>query len=156
MILKENHVKPGDCFHCDHFISPVPGCVTSHSGHSSSHNGYTCGTIYVDHWSTFLFIHHQLTTAASDTIHGKMLLESEAAIVGITIKQYYSDNGVFSSNEFREHCTHLGQTLRFSGVGAHHQNGVAEQVIQTVTNMAPTCSMPPFIGLTILLLIYGL
>ena len=48
--------------------------------------GYTCGTIYVDHCSTFLFIRHQLTTAASNTIRGKMLLESEAADIGVTIK----------------------------------------------------------------------
>eukprot|EP00804_Cyclotella_cryptica_P004235 CCRYP_014567-RA/>CCRYP_014567-RA protein AED:0.52 eAED:0.62 QI:0/0/0/1/0/0/2/0/234 len=130
MVLKENHVKPGDCFSCDHFISPVPGGVTSHSGHSSSRNSYTCGTIYVDNCSTFLFIYHQLTTAASDTIRGKMLLESEAADVGVTIKQYHSDNGVFISAEFREHCTRLGQTLCFSGIGAHHQ------AIQTITNMA--------------------
>eukprot|EP00804_Cyclotella_cryptica_P001528 CCRYP_003749-RA/>CCRYP_003749-RA protein AED:0.13 eAED:-0.00 QI:0/0/0/1/0/0.33/3/0/1355 len=136
MVLKEDHVKPGDCVSCDHFISPVPGRITFPSGHSSSRNGFTCGTIYVDHCSTFIYIHHQLTTAASDTIRGKMLLEAEAADVGVTIRQFHSDNGVFSSNAFREHCARLGQTLRFSGVGAHHQNGVAERAIQTVTNMA--------------------
>jgi transposase InsO family protein len=43
---------------------------------------------------------------------------------------------VFASKEFREHCTRLGQELSFSGVGAHHQNGVAERAIQTITNMA--------------------
>eukprot|EP00804_Cyclotella_cryptica_P008162 CCRYP_004639-RA/>CCRYP_004639-RA protein AED:0.41 eAED:0.32 QI:0/0/0/0.66/1/1/3/0/424 len=105
-------------------------------GHSSSCNGYTCGTIYVDHCSTFIYIHHQLTTAASDTICGKMLLESEAADVGVTIRQFHSDNGVFSSKEFREHCTCFGQTLHFSGVGAHHQNAVTKRATQTVTNMA--------------------
>eukprot|EP00804_Cyclotella_cryptica_P029108 CCRYP_005282-RA/>CCRYP_005282-RA protein AED:0.23 eAED:0.21 QI:0/0/0/0.75/0/0/4/0/1154 len=136
MLLKENHVHPGDCMSCDHFISPVPGRVISSSGHSSSTNGYTCGTIYVDHCSTFLFINHQLTTSASDTIRGKLLLEREAADVGVAIKGYHTDNGVFSSAAFRSHCDDLGQSLRFSGVGAHHQNGVAERAIQTVTNMA--------------------
>ena len=29
-----------------------------------------------------------------------------------------------------------GQTLTYSGVGAHHQNGVAERAIQTVTQWA--------------------
>jgi hypothetical protein len=29
-----------------------------------------------------------------------------------------------------------GQTLSLSGVGAHHQNGVAERAIQTVTQWA--------------------
>eukprot|EP00804_Cyclotella_cryptica_P021897 CCRYP_000849-RA/>CCRYP_000849-RA protein AED:0.64 eAED:0.25 QI:0/0/0/0.5/1/1/2/0/599 len=45
MVLKEDHVKPGDCVSCDHFISPVPGRITFPSGHSSSRNGFTCGTI---------------------------------------------------------------------------------------------------------------
>ncbi|KAL7482892.1 LOW QUALITY PROTEIN: hypothetical protein ACHAW6_008543 [Cyclotella cf. meneghiniana] len=150
MVLKENHVRPGDCISCNHFISPVPGRVTSLSGHSSSRNSYTCSTIYVDHCSTFLFIHHQLTTAASDTICGKMLLESEAADVGVTIKQYHSDNGIFSSAEFCEHCTCLGQTLHFSGVGTHHQMELQNMPFKpSPTWPAPTCSMPPFIGLTI-------
>eukprot|EP00804_Cyclotella_cryptica_P004979 CCRYP_014091-RB/>CCRYP_014091-RB protein AED:0.37 eAED:0.31 QI:0/0/0/1/1/1/2/0/446 len=136
MRLKEGHVQPGDCVSCDHFTSPVPGWIISSSGHSSSTNGYTCSTIYVDHCSTFICINHQLTTSASDTIRGKLLLELEAADVGVSIKGYHTDNGVFSSSEFRSHCSGLGQSLRFSGVGAHHQNGVAERVIQTITNMA--------------------
>jgi transposase InsO family protein len=46
------------------------------------------------------------------------------------------DNGVFGSAEFRSHCCSLGQSIRFSGVGAHHQNGITERAIRTVTNMA--------------------
>jgi hypothetical protein len=73
---------------------------------------------------------------ASDTIHGKLLREREAVDVDDSMKGYHSDNGVFSSAEFCSHCSDLGQSLCFSGVGAHHHNGVAEQAIQTVTNMA--------------------
>eukprot|EP00804_Cyclotella_cryptica_P016247 CCRYP_005730-RA/>CCRYP_005730-RA protein AED:0.43 eAED:0.42 QI:0/0/0/1/0/0/2/0/262 len=61
---------------------------------------------------------------------------SEAADVGVSMKRYHSDNGVFGSAEFRSHCQNLGQGIRFSGVGAHHQNGVAERAIRTVTSMA--------------------
>jgi hypothetical protein len=66
-------------------------------------------------------------------------VEQEAADVGVTIKRYHTDNGVFASREFRNHCAALDQTLSFSGVGAHHQNGIAERAIQTVTNMARAC-----------------
>lgn len=30
----------------------------------------------------------------------------------------------------------MKQTITFSGVGAHHQNGIAERAIQTISNMA--------------------
>ena len=58
------------------------------SGHSSSANGYTCGTIFIDHSSVFTFIHNQQTTLAEETIHGKLLLEREAVDVGVKIKSY--------------------------------------------------------------------
>jgi len=136
MLLKENHVHSGDCVSCNHFISPVPGWVISSLRYSSSRNNYTCGTIYVDHCSTFLVINHQLTANASDAICGKLLIEREAADVVVSIKGYHSDNGVFNSAEFCSPCSDLGQSLHFNGVGAIHQNGVAERTIQTITNMA--------------------
>lgn len=54
----------------------------------------------------------------------------------ISWKNLHSDNGVFNSKEFRAHCKYLKQKLTFSGVGAHHQNGIAEIGIHTVCNMA--------------------
>jgi hypothetical protein len=69
-----------------------------------------------------MFESHQRTTSTSDTIRGKLRVEQEAADVGVTIKRYYTDNGVFASCEFRNHCAALDQTLSFSGVGAHHQH----------------------------------
>ena len=73
---------------------------------------------------------------AAETIRGKLLLEQEAADVNVKIRRYHSDNGVFSSREFCEHCDELKQKLRFCGVGAKFQNGVAERSIQTVCSMA--------------------
>ena len=58
--------------------------------------------------------------------------------VSFSIKGYHSYYGVFSSADFCSHCSDLGQSLHFNGVGAQHLNGVAELAIQTVTNMAHT------------------
>lgn len=56
-------------------------------------------------------MNYQLTTAASDAIHGKLLFEQEVADEGISIKGYDSDNIVFSSVKFWSHCCDLGQYL---------------------------------------------
>ena len=134
--LKAGHTNPGDCFSCDHYISPTPGRVVSHSGHSSTRHGFMGGTIWVDHASQWIFHSPQHSLNAADTIRGKLLLEREAADVGVTIKAIHTDNGVFNSALFRSHCKDRNQGLRFSGVGAHHQNGVAENAIRTISNMA--------------------
>ena len=127
---------PGDKVSCYHYISPVPGRVVSSSGRSSSAHGYVAGTIYVDHASGWIFHRPQKSIAASDTIRGKLLLEREATEVNTKIKSYHSDNGVFNSDEFRQHCDQLDQTQTFSGVGAKFQNGVAERSILTICSMA--------------------
>jgi transposase InsO family protein len=129
-------LKPGDCVSCDHYCSPVKGRVMSDSGYSSTRYGYEGGCIFVDHASSYMFHRGQKSLAASDTIRSKLAFEREAADSGVKIKQIHTDNGVFNSAEFRLHCEHLKQKLSFSAVGAHHQNGVAENAIRTICNMA--------------------
>ena len=55
---------------------------------------------------------------------------------GVCIKEYHSDNGIFSSHEFKKHCDPNNQQYSFSGVGAKHQNGVTERNIKTVAQWA--------------------
>jgi hypothetical protein len=136
MVLKQDHLQPGDCISCDHYLSPVPGRVIADSGYSSSRHGYTCGTIYVDHASGFVFVGHQRTTSAEETIRSKVIVEQAAKDAGFKIKKYHSDNGIFSSKEFKQHCKSQDQEQSFSGVGAKFQNAVAENGIKTVSNMA--------------------
>ena len=52
------------------------------------------------------------------------------------MKHYYSKNGIFTAEMFKESCKEDGQTQSFSGVGAQHQNTEAERAIQTVVYMA--------------------
>jgi transposase InsO family protein len=54
------------------------------------------------------------------------MLESEAPSVNVKVKKYHSDNGIFAKSAFKDHCKSQGQLTSFSGIGAHHQNGVAE------------------------------
>ena len=135
-LLKTNHLVPGACISCDRYVSPVRGRGLSGYGRNTVTHGYTGGALYVDHASGKIFHHPQTDLSATSTIHGKQLVEAAAREIGRTVKAYHSDNGVFSSQEFKAHCTSLGQCITFSGVGAHHQNGVAERSIQTVSKLA--------------------
>ncbi len=55
---------------------------------------------------------------------------------GFKIKKYHSDNCIFSSADFKDHCDSLQIKYSFSGVGAKHQHGVAERNIKTVAQWA--------------------
>jgi hypothetical protein len=92
----------------------------------------SCGTLFVKK----LFIFCQFSNNASETINSKRHLESLARQEGIAIKKYHADNGIFASNAFKGECNILKQEYSFSGVGAHHQHGVAERNIKTVSQWA--------------------
>ena len=130
MILKQGHTKPGDCVSADHYISTVQGRLFNTFGREKQ--GYTCGTLFVDHASGKIFNFCQVSTSASETVDSKHKLETLAAEEGFEIKAYHSDNGTFASSAFTNDCCQLQQKFTFSGVGAHHQNGIAECNIQMV------------------------
>jgi hypothetical protein len=133
-VLKRSHLVPGSCISVDHYMSSVMGCLPHIFGREQI--GYSCGTLFVDHASGKLFNFCQYSTNADETISSKRRLESLAHQEGITIKEYHADNGVFASNAFKDECDSLSQLYSFSGVGAHHQNGVAERNIKTVAQWA--------------------
>ena len=134
MTLKRGHIKPGDCLSADHYLSPISGRLYTSFGRERQ--GYTCGTLFVDHASGKIFNFPQFSTNAMDTIDSKRKLERCANEEGILVKAYHSDNGVFASDAFKNECQQHGQKLTFSGVGAHHQNGVAERNIKTISQWA--------------------
>jgi hypothetical protein len=136
MKLKKRHLAPGHCISVDHYVSPVRGRSVSGYGATTSTKGYTGGSLYVDHASGRIFHYPQSDLTADSTIQGKQLLEEEAKAVNVTVKAYHSDNGIFASQEFKDHCKGQKQELSFSGVGGHHQNGVAERCIGTISRMA--------------------
>jgi len=52
------------------------------------------------------------------------------------MKHYHADNVPFGAKAFTDNLEQLDQTISYSGTSAHHQNGVAEQAIQTMTSWA--------------------
>ena len=68
----------------------------------------------------------------------KACFERESALNGFKIKNYHTDNGVFTARELISHVHESDQRITFSGIGAHHQNGVTERSTGTVTRKART------------------
>ena len=100
---------------------------------------YCGGTIFVDHASGLIHVEHQVSLGTMDTLSSKHAFERMAFSNGVVIQKYHGDNGaVFTSHEFNKHIIEMEQGFKFSGVGAHHQNGVAERAIQTVLTHART------------------
>jgi hypothetical protein len=73
---------------------------------------------------------------ANETIQSKRAFEREAKLCGVRIQTYHADNGIFKSQEFTSDLLRLDQTITLSAVESHHQNGVAERAICTVTERA--------------------
>ena len=138
MSLRRNDLKPGDCVSIDHYESTLRGRTLGSRGREPWHKRYCGGTIFVDHASSFIATEHQVSLGASDTILSKRRFEQDARQMGVTISEYHGDNGVFVAEEFREELAELDQDIKFSGVGAHHQNAVAERAIQTIMSRART------------------
>ena len=65
-------------------------------------------------------------------------MEMDAYKDKVKIKAFHDDNGVFKAQKFRINLEKLKQNITFCGVGAHHQNGIAERNIRTIIEKART------------------
>ena len=137
-VLRGGHLLPGEKVSIDQYISALPGRLPHTKGKESKKDRYHGGTIFVDHASQFVHLSNQVSLNAGETIQSKRAFEQMAKTFGQTIRSYRADNVPFGSDDFRNEIERCNQTIDFSGVGAHHQNGVAERAIQTVTTWART------------------
>jgi len=66
---------------------------------------------------------------SEETLKSKLAFEKFALSHGVHIKHYHADNGRFKDTLFTRDIEEKGQTISYCGVGAHHQNGIAEKRI---------------------------
>jgi hypothetical protein len=89
-------------------------------------------TIFVDHYSGFIFIENQVSLQAGETTATKHTFDRFAHDHGVKLQHFRLDNSPFNCDEFKEDLAYQGHTIDFSGVDTHHQNGVAERAQGTV------------------------
>ena len=63
---------------------------------------YVGGTIFVDHASGYVFVRHQSTLNAAETVKSKIALEQLAKSFKVKVESYLTDHVPFSSEEFVE------------------------------------------------------
>jgi hypothetical protein len=136
--LVREDLKPGHRIPLDQYVSSIHGRLTHTFGKEVKKNNLTGGAIFADHTTGHVFMYNQVLARAGNILIGKKKYERLALDSGVSVQTYHADNGFFATKEFKAHCDYKGQELEFSGVGAHHKNGVAERAIKTVSYLART------------------
>ena len=129
-IHRQRVTKPGDCVSVDQLQPPIFGFVGQMKGWLTQVR-YDSSTIFFDHYSGLLYVHVQKYTNGKETVLAKKTYEIWCRTYGVTVRHYYSDNGRFAENKFRQVVSEsLHQTIFYCGINAHHQNGVADKRIR--------------------------
>ena len=138
MELKKGDLFAGQRVSSDHYQSSCPGRLYLSRGATNPDNMFHGGTIFVDNATGYINVRHQVSLGSSETIKSKLGFERDAHDSGVVIESYHTDNRFFTSKTFMEVVLCQNQKVRFSGVGAAHQNGVSEWAIRTIMTMART------------------
>ena len=136
--LKKNTLVPGQVTAVDQYEVRVKGRLKESAGKTPKKNVLCGGTVFCDVASGRVKTYHQVSLGAIDTIRSKVIYERDGLGYGVMIQTYHTDNGVFTAKSFVQELDNKGQDVKLCGVGAHHQNGVAESAIRTTTIMART------------------
>ena len=141
MIIKSNDLRPGDCASMDQHICKTPGRLPNTYGKEDVSQQYAGGTIFVDHASGFVHVHHTVGHGIGEVIDGKHTLEKFAKQFDVKIRSFRADNNPFQDAYLLQDIALQDQKITYSGASAQHQNGIAERNIGTVVNLARTCMM---------------
>jgi hypothetical protein len=136
--LNDAATNPCDGVHRDQYMSGLPGRLPTTFGKENPKKKYTGGTIFVDGKTGFIHHHQQVSIRVGETLQGKNRFKKGSAQFDVQIKSFRADKAPFSAAKFKNYLENKGQTISFSGVGAHHQNGAAERASKTINYWAQT------------------
>jgi hypothetical protein len=133
--LKAGDTKVVSRVSIDHFEVRLKGRTCDSFGKPSSVT-FKGSALFIDRASMCVHCEHQVGLSAVETIRAKQSYERFCVDNDVVIQDYLTDSRTFKANKFVSHIHETQQLLRFSGMNAPHQNGVAERSIQTISNMA--------------------
>ena len=136
--LKRDKLAPGELVFMDQLESRVPGRRIHTAGRERNYEKFCGSTVFCDAASHFIAVEHQVNLTAAETLKAKAVFERIGKDCGVEIQSYHADNGIFKAKEFTAELLSQGQDIKYSGVGAKHQNGQAENAIKIVVSKART------------------
>ena len=86
----------------------------------------------VDQFINLVYVYLMISTGQEEKLVVKLAFECRSAIFGVRIKRCYAYNGWFSQQPFQEVVEEPNQTIKFCGIGFHHQNSITKWKIQTL------------------------
>ncbi len=112
----------------DQYVVNTPDRLLSSYCREAPHDQYHGGTLFHDADTGLIWAENQVSLGARETLRAKVCFEQWLwELAGAEIHHLHSDNGIFNADHFSEDYKSKYQSLSFSGVGAHHQNALAEQ-----------------------------
>ncbi len=116
----------------DQLISAQPGLVPQDKGNLTRARIWAA-TVFVNYFTEFVHMALMTDQTAESALKAKYQFEHLAGTRDIPIKHYHADNKIFTDSLFHEDCMNALQRLSLCAVGAHHQNGIVERAIKTLT-----------------------
>eukprot|EP00957_Ditylum_brightwellii_P173882 13237832-Ditylum_brightwellii.AAC.1 len=92
----------------------------------------------MDHASKFSYSHLIKGASNAKTLSAKGAYERVMQSYGHKVEVYHGDTSRFDSQDFKASCDKAQQTYSYCGVGAHHQNGIAEAMNKRISHNART------------------
>ena len=123
---------PGEKVCTDQLVSAQPGLVPQEKG-SPTRACIWGATIFVDAATDWIKVCLMRDATGESTLDAKEVFERASPERGVVIKGYHADNGRYAEHIFKNDCHNKMQRLTFCGVGAHHQNDIAEAKIKQLT-----------------------
>jgi len=139
-VLRQAADRPGSRVAMDQHVHTTPGRGPSVTGITPTRVSLVGGTLFYDCATGYVQCEHQTSLNSLQTLLAKSKFEQEAALHGVVVSGYHTDNGIFTSRAFIDEIQKAKQRITFCGVSAHHQNGAAERAIKT-THYLARCMM---------------
>ncbi len=129
--------RAGQVIGIDQLISCQPGLVPQEKG-TMTWARVWAATIFVDYYTKFVYVALICDQTAKSAVEAKHNFEHFAATRSVQVDRYHGNNGVFRDFLFMDDVKKSMQQITFCGVNAHHQNGIVERTIKSLTLISRT------------------